>query len=267
MKLMALLVFLTLHGNAQEANQLGPLVLQAIRGLMEWQPRARGYEYDYRTNEKKLASDGSEKESHSAWINFQFIDQRRWGMVKERDGVPTTEEQRQTQRSKFLASVASVNALPEATRQKRKAEAEKKRKEQMEFLEELPNAFDFKVVERTKIGSRDISVIEFTPRQGFKPAQMRSKLFTKVRGKVWLDAAEAQAAKLTADVFEDLSLGGFLANLGKGTHFEFEQNRIDDSRWLPVRIYSRVMAKVLVFKSFNTEELETYANFGKALQK
>ena len=84
---------------------------------------------------------------------------------------------------------------------------------------------------------------------------------------MWLDAAEAQAAKLTADVFDDLSLGGFLANLGKGTHFEFEQNRIDDSRWLPVRIYSRVMAKVLVFKSFNTEELETYAYFRKALQK
>ena len=96
---------------------------------------------------------------------------------------------------------------------------------------------------------------------------MRAKLFTKLYGKVWLDPSEAQAARLTADFFEDVSIGGFIANLGKGTHFEFDQNRVDDSHWLPARIYSRVMAKVLLFKSFNMEELETFANFRQAVQK
>ena len=167
---------------------------------------------------------------------------------------------------KFTTNAGRQSSADMIARQKRKAEADRKRKEEFAFLEELPSAFDFKIVDRTKIGSRDISVVEFTPRAGYKPGQMRSKLFPKIRGKVWLDAGEGQAAKLTAEVFDDVSLGGFLANLGKGTHFEFEQNRVDDSRWLPVSIYSRVMARVLLFKTFNLEEVETFANYRKPSQ-
>ena len=265
MKRLILFLLSCMLSHGQEAKPWGPQILDAIEGLMEWQPRAKGYEYEFRKEEKKIASDGSVKEQSTSRIEFKQLQGYRWAQVMERNGTPTTEAQRKEQQEKSAARIALLKNETAADRERKQKESVKKRNDQMGFVEEFPNAFDFQLVEQTKIAGRDISVVTFTPRKGYRPGQMRAKIFTKVNGKAWLDPTEKQAVKMIVDVFDDFSIGGFVANLGKGTRFEFNQIRVDNSIWLPSSIYSRLMARLLVFKSYNTEETESFGNFRKPI--
>ena len=252
------------HNNPPLDNKhWGPIVLTAIKGLMEWQPRAKGFEYDLEGDEKKLALDGSLKEQNKVKVAYKELDGHRWGMVLERNGKPTTEEQRREQRECTAARIAAAKNESEPVREKRRKEATKRYENNFGFLRDLPEAFDFKLVERTKIAGRDIAVLAFTPRLDYKPSQLRARIFTKVSGTIWIDEAESQAAKMTAEVFEEFSFGGVFANLGKGTHFQFSQTRVGNTVWLPDRIDTKVFAKLLMLKSFNSETIEVITNHRK----
>ncbi len=263
MKWLVLFLIPGILSHGQEAKPWGPIFLDAIKGLMEWQPRAKGLEYEFRSEEKKIASDGSVKERTNTRIEFKQLDGYRWAQVMERNGTPTTEAQRKEQQEKSAARIALLKNETAANRERKQRESIKKRNDQMGFVEEFPNAFDFQLVEQTKIAGREISVVSFTPRKGYRPGQMRARIFTKLNGKAWLDPTEKQAVKMIVDIFDDFSIGGFVANLGKGTRFEFNQVRFDNSVWLPSSIYSRLMARLLVFKSYNTEETESFSNYRK----
>lgn len=263
MQRIAILFFALGLASAQDNKQWGPMVLTAIKGLMEWQPRAKGFEYDFQSEEKKLALDGSLKEQNKVKIAYKEIDVHRWGMVLERNGQPTTEKQRKEQQERTATRIAAAKSESESAKEKRRKDAAKKHENNFGFLRDFPDSFEFKLVEKTKIAGREISVITFTPRPGYKPSQMRARIFTKVNGKIWLDEADLQAAKLTAEVFDDLSLGGIFVNLGKGTYFEFSQTRVENAVWLPDRTYTKVFAKVLLLKSFNSEETEILSNYRK----
>ena len=63
MKLIIMLFLAIGFAPAQDNQQWGPMVLTAIKGLMEWQPRAKGIEYEDSRDFTKPASAASSKDS------------------------------------------------------------------------------------------------------------------------------------------------------------------------------------------------------------
>ena len=79
MKLLTVLFLALSLAPAQDNKHWGPLVLNAIQGLVEWQPRAKGFEYESETEEKKLALDGSLKEQNKSKYASKEMEGRRPG--------------------------------------------------------------------------------------------------------------------------------------------------------------------------------------------
>jgi hypothetical protein len=60
-----------------------------------------------------------------------------------------------------------------------------------------------------------------------------------------------------------VSIGGFLAEVEPGTHFELEKAPVTDSIWLPKHFAMKSQAKVLFFFTRKSQADETYSDYHK----
>jgi len=58
-------------------------------------------------------------------------------------------------------------------------------------------------------------------------------MFSKVRGYLWIDEDAAQLARAELEVTDDISIGGFLAKVYKGSHLVQERYEISPGLWFP----------------------------------
>jgi len=72
-----------------------------------------------------------------------------------------------------------------------------------------------------------------TPNPKYKPTSRNTKLFTRVRGTIWIDEQSTQLAKVDGSVTEDISLAVFLAKVYKGSHFMQERYEVAPGVWAP----------------------------------
>ena len=88
-------------------------------------------------------------------------------------------------------------------------------------------------------------------------------MLPKIKGKLWIDQADYQWARVEADVIDTISFGWIVARLAKGARIELEQTRVNDEVWLPSRIRAVASARVGLVKRFNIDSETTYSKFRK----
>jgi len=137
----------------------------------------------------------------------------------------------------------------------------RKWKEETRFLEEAPEAFDFKLLPDVEVNGRPTYVIEAKPKPGFVPKQDRSKMFEKIEAKAWVDKEDLQIVKLEADTLDPVSIGWVLARIARGTHMELEQMRLDDGIWVLKRLSIEGRAKVLLVDNKQLDETVVYSDY------
>lgn len=234
---------------------------QAAEKFFRSNERIAEYEYDWKSEAKKFTSEGSLKSRDTKHVRSVLMDGERVSIFLERNGkIATAGEIRQQEIE------ARQRRLSPEQRARKQAEEEKKRKERFGFLKEFPDAFVFRVVETKQVEGRPTSVVEFTPKPGFKPNSLRAKIFLKSRGQLWLDDAEMALVRLEAVAFEDMSIGGFLAHIGKGSRFGLTQMRVEKDVWLPSTTSIKIEARIL-FKTVNSEDDERYWNYKRSPPK
>ncbi len=136
-----------------------------------------------------------------------------------------------------------------------------KEKENRAFLREVPDAFDFKVVAEDEVNGRPAYVLSCTPRPAFHSRTKFGRMFSKVRGKVWVDKQDLGWVKVDAQVIEPFSMGLFIARVLPGSHIYMEQTRVADGIWLPKKIQIKAEAKILFVKNYDTDEVVTYWDY------
>jgi len=125
------------------------------------------------------------------------------------------------------------------------------------WMRELPEALKFRKVGTELRNGRQTDVLEFEPHPDYKAKQFRAKVFERIRGKVWLDQADGELAKLDVLVFDSISMGfGILGRLDKGTHFELERKKWDIGVWFEEWQRVRFDVRILLIKSVR-QEIET----------
>jgi hypothetical protein len=137
----------------------------------------------------------------------------------------------------------------------------RKWKEDTRFLEEAPDAFDFKMLPETVINGRPAYVVECTPKPGFQPREERSRMFTKIKATGWVDKQDLRIVKVEADTVDAVSIGWVLARIGRGTHLELEQMRLPDGNWVLKTLSIEGRAKVLLVENKNLDEKVTYSDY------
>lgn len=137
----------------------------------------------------------------------------------------------------------------------------RKWKEQTRFLEEAPDAFDFKMLPDAEMNGRPTYVIQCTPKPGFEPRQERSRMFQKIQAKAWVDQKDLQIVKLEADTLDPVSIGWVLARIGRGTHMELEQMKLDGGNWALKKLSIEGRARVLLVDNKQLDETVIYSDY------
>jgi hypothetical protein len=109
----------------------------------------------------------------------------------------------------------------------------KKQKDRAELIEATRSAFLYTFVGCEPRGDRMLSKYRMDPNPAYKPTSRATSIFAKVRGYAWIDEGASQLARVEVEVTDDVSIGGFLAKVYKGSHFMQERYEMAPGLWLP----------------------------------
>jgi hypothetical protein len=109
----------------------------------------------------------------------------------------------------------------------------KKQKERADLLEATRTAFVYTFVSRELRGDRVLAKYHMEPNPAYRPTSRATSMFAHVRGDVWIDEGAAQIARAQVEVTDDISIGGFLAKVYKGSHIMQERYEMAPGLWFP----------------------------------
>jgi hypothetical protein len=175
------------------------------------------------------------------------------------DGRPTDVTAYRAELEKLERSLAWAAEEGRAQREAYEKIA-KKQKDRTELIEATRSAFVYTFVDREARADRILSKYRMEPNPGYKPTSRATSIFAKVRGYAWIDEAASQLARVEVEVTDDISIGGFLAKVYKGSHFMQERYEMAPGLWLPSYSQYDFDGRRL-FVSFSVHERTLYTNY------
>jgi hypothetical protein len=148
--------------------------------------------------------------------------------------------------------------------QQRSRRLEKYRKERTQdqaMMQNMAQAFTFRPAGEEVVDGHPCLVFDAEPKREYRPPNRETKVFTGMRGRLWIDKAQHQWVKVEAEVFKSVSFYGFFAKVGPGTRFELEQEPVSGEIWLPKHFKVQVKASALGFIDESSSEDETYRDY------
>jgi hypothetical protein len=142
-------------------------------------------------------------------------------------------------------------------------QAKKRRAREFAFLSEIPDLFDLKLEGEATVDGRPVWVVSGAPRPGAQPKTHDANVLLKVRGRMWIDKATYQWAKVEAETTATISWGVFLARLAPGAKMVFEQTAVSPELWLPKRLFVSGNGRVALLKHLVEDQEIQWRNYKK----
>ena len=195
-----------------------------------------------------LDGDGKLKKTEIVTKEILILYGDRMERVIERDDKPLSPEEKRKEDEKFDKEVGKLQKESEEQRQKRIAKYEEQSKKEREFVQEVANAFNFKLESEEMVNGRPAYVVTGEPRKDYHPSTREGKILAKTRGKMWIDIASTHWVKLDVEFTDTVSFGWVLARVRPGTRVSIEQHLFRDDVWVPNDVKFKLDARVGVFK-------------------
>ncbi len=257
------LVPLFLAASSLFGQQARDIVARSVElDQSNWQ-RMKDYTWIARQTDRLLDSSGQVKSQKTEQWETVVVYGEPHHRTLERNGKPLSAEDQRKEQEKLDQAVAKREHETAAQRARRESDFEHEREKDREFLREVPDLFDFKLLGDDKIDGHDVWVISATPKPGAKPKRGDAKPLLKVQAKVWIDKTEYQWVRLEAETTATISFGLFIARLSPGAKLVFEQTRVNDDVWLPKREVVSGAARLGLVKKLVGEEETTWNNYRK----
>jgi len=220
-----------------------------------WQAR-ESYLYTKRTEEKRLDARGGVKSDDVDVVNHLVINGGPAEVtVSHNGGAATAAQQRQNQDTLEQRRLETPD---------KRAVRQQESRESHAFIDEVPQAFDFRVIGTEEINGRPAYVLSATPKPGYHARTKYGKIFAEVQGKLWVDEQDFGWVKADVTVMEPFSMGYFLARVQPGSRILFEQARVGEGLWMPVKVNVAANAKVFFLVNYKMDETITYADYRPA---
>jgi len=239
------------------------LVRRSIaQNQLDW-VRMKDYTWQARSLEKHLDSHGKvESTKREAWETL-ILDGQPYRRTLERDGKPLSPEEQRVEQSRLDREIRKLNSETPAQKQRRLEDAEKQRRREFAFLSEIPELYDLRLEGDATVDGRPVWVVSGAPRPGARPKSSDAKMLMKVRGRMWIDKATYQWAKVEAETTDTISWGLFLARLSAGAKMIFEQTEVNSEIWLPKRLLLTGSGRVGLIKRLARDEQIEWSNYRK----
>ncbi|MGA9544814.1 MAG: hypothetical protein WBQ85_14660 [Candidatus Sulfotelmatobacter sp.] len=244
----------------KQMQDLRQIVMEHYRSNYQKQ---RDYTYIVRKVENKLDGEGAIKSSESKIYEVMELYGEQIEREIAKDDQPLSEKDAAKEEKRIDKLTGERKNESEGDRTKRQAEEEKQREKNREFVREVADAYDFRLLGSETLNGRDAWVIGGEPRPGFQAHLKEARILPKYHGRLWIDKKELQLVKLDVEAIDTVSFGWVLARIYKGTRLVIEQTRVNEEVWLPQRVSFRFDARVALFKSYNEEDEDTFRDYKK----
>ncbi len=239
------------------------LVRRAIsQDQLDW-VRMKDYTWQARSVERHFNSHGKvESSKRETWETLILEGQPHRRML-ERDGKPLSPAEQRYEQQKLDEVARKVGSETPAEKQHRLEEAEKRRQREFAFLSEIPSLYDLRLEGESTVDGRPVWVVFGAPRRGAQPKSRDAKMLLKMRGRMWIDKATYQWAKVEAETTDTISWGFFLARLNAGAKLTFEQMEVNSEIWLPKRLFVTGSGRVALIKRLAEDEQIEWSDYRK----
>lgn len=225
--------------------------------------RQRDYTYTDREVQKNLDGKGNTKSTEIKTYEILEIYGEQVQRLIAKNDKPLDAKETGKEDEKIQKIIDKRKNESEEDRKKREEKELKEREEGRKFVLEVADAYNFKLAGTEDVGGREAWIIDAEPRPDFEPHMKEAKLLSKFRGRVWIDKADLQLAKMDIEAIDTVSFGWVVARIHKGTRVMLEQTRVNDEVWLPRHVTFKVDARVALFKGYNVDGEQEYRDYKK----
>jgi hypothetical protein len=244
-------------------EQMRELLRRAEEKDIQNDKQQRDYTYVEREEQHHLDRFGAVKKTESRTSEVLEIYGEPVERLTAKDDKPLPADEAKKEDEKIQKVIDKRKNESEEARRKRLAREEKEREDDRKFVLEVADAFNFRLVGSEVIDGRDMWVLDGEPRPGYEAKSREAKVLSKVKGRIWIDKAEAQWVKLDITTLDTISFGLVLARVHKGTRVQVELTRVNDEVWLPKRVEAHVDLRVVLLKNYDEDVEQVYRDYKK----
>jgi hypothetical protein len=260
MRPVLLLTAVCALAHAEDAQEI---VRRAVALDEEYESLVRQYTFIQRSEQRRLDARGNIKDRDVKTWDVTLLEGSPYRRLIARDDRPLSAKEEEKEQQKLQKSIEERSRETDARRARRLAEWEKELRKERELFQEIPKAFDFRVIGEETIDGREVWVIEGEPKTGYKPKSREASVFPKIRGKLWITKGDYRFVKGDIETLDTISFGWFLARLAKGGHVVVEQTLVNNEVWLPKRVTASGSAKLALVKTIRAGIDVTYRDYRK----
>jgi hypothetical protein len=243
-----------LHPDKRTADA-NAIVQQSTRVTEEDQKASSSYDY--------FETDLQHDDSHKTF-KVQMIEGSPYEELVAVDGKPLSKEKQAEERRKLQQETSKREHQSKEERDHRITKYQKELSRDRRFIDEIAQAFNFKMVGEQQLNNRHVYVVDARPRPDFHPTDKESAVLTGMKGRLWIDKSTYHWVKVEAEVIYTVSIEGFLAKVEPGTRFELEKTAVEENVWLPKHFSMTTKTKVLSLIAHHERQDEAYFNYHKA---
>jgi hypothetical protein len=235
----------------------GSIVARSIAATdRSWKSRSH-YLYIERDEDRRLDSSGLVKSQDVEVSTNILVNGVPFGQLLEHNGLPPSSAERRKQNDQ-------LSKLKSETGEMRAAALRRDEEDNTSLIHELPLAFDFQQIGEELVNGRPAYVLQATPHPGYHARGKYGEMFSKVKGKLWVDKEDFGWVKADGQVIQPFSIGIFLARVLPGSHITMEQARIGDGIWMPKHVEVRAAARIFFIKNLIIDKIMTYSGYQPA---
>jgi hypothetical protein len=214
-----------------------------------------------RVRVRNLDGEGRTRSEVSKTHDVLLIDGSPYRLLLEEDGQPALFSDPALRQEEIRRVLEVRRRETEAQRARRLAEYKARRERYQRAIQEIPDAFEFRLAGEEAVGGRAAYVIEASPRPGYRPADRYSRLFPQVRGRLWIDKEEGFWSRLEAELLDTVTFGWILVRIHAHSRVAMSQTRLRPGIWLPERMWYRVALRVGLLRFYHLEEETIYSDY------
>ena len=244
-------------------EQIKGLIREVAEKDIENDRKQRNYTYVQREVEQQLDGKGNVKSTETKTYEVMVLYDEQVKRLVGKNDQPLSAKDASKEEQNIEKIIEKHKNEDDADRRKRLAKQEKEREEGRQFVAEVADAYDFRLVGTEGLQGRSAYVIDAEPRVGYEPRRKEAKVLPKFRFRIWIDVAERQWVRLDAECIDTVSFGFVIARLHKGSRISVDQTRVNDEVWLPKHVAVKIDAKVALLKNVDVATDVTFRDYKK----
>ena len=244
-------------------EQIKEIIQKVAANDIENDKKQRDYTYIERDVENDVDGKGNTKSTEIKTYEVLQVYGEQVQRLIEKDDKPISAKEAAKEEEKIQKLINKRKNESEKDRRKRAEREEKDREEGKQFEREIVDAYNFTLLGTELVGGRETWAIQAEPRPGFVPHMKYANYLSKFHGRMWIDKADLQMAKMDVECLDTVSWGLFLARFHRGSHFMIEQTRINDEVWLPRQVQFKLDLRLALLKNFRMDAEQTFRDYKK----